>query len=263
MLRETFVHLPGIGLQTERRLWEQGCATWDDLLRTPSAFSYGSASTELVRRELDRSVKALAEGRHQYFAKKLRQRDSWRTWPEFRKSCVYLDIETDGSNHPDSVTLIGMYDGATFTCLRKGEDLESFRDIISRYAMIVTFFGTGFDIPVLGKRFPALGLDQIHLDLCVLLRNAGVRGGLKKIEGEFGITRSEETAGLTGYDAVKLWRAYERGRPEALETLVAYNREDVVNLEPLMQIAFDRLREATLRGESTGPRRSRRRSLLP
>jgi len=263
VLRETFVHLPGIGLQSERRLWEQGCTTWDDLLRTPSAFSYGSASAELVRREVERSVSALAEGRHQYFAKKLRQRDSWRSWPEFQSSCVYLDIETDGTNSPDSVTLIGMYDGASFTCLCRGEDLESFRDIVSRYAMIVTFFGTGFDIPVLERRFPSLGLDQIHLDLCVLLRNAGVRGGLKKIEAEFGIARSERTAGLTGYDAVKLWRAYERGRSDALETLIAYNREDVVNLEPLMKIAFDRLREATLKGESTGPRRSRRYSPLP
>ena len=129
--------------------------------------------------------------------------------------------------------------------------------------MILTFFGTAFDIPVLAKSFPAPGLDQLPLALRVLLRNAGVRGGLKKIEAEFGIARSEETAGLTGYDAVKLWRAYERGRDDALETLVAYNREDVVNLEPLMQIAFDRLREATLRGENTGPRRPRRRSPLP
>lgn len=255
MLRETFVHLPGVGLETERRLWEQGCPDWDAFLAAPGKFSLGSASRELAKREIDRSKSALEIGEHQYFARKLRQRHAWRAWPSFRASCVYLDIETDGSTAEDCVTMVGLYDGSTFQCLTKGEDLESFRDVISRYSMIVTFFGSGFDLPVLAKRFPGVLLDQIHLDLCQLFRGIGVRGGLKRIEREFGIRRSPETEGLTGFDAVKMWRDHLRGRPGALERLTAYNREDVVNLEPLMEHAFERLRAATLRGERTGPRR--------
>ena len=88
-------------------------------------------------------------------------------------------------------------------------------------------------------------MDQIHLDLCPLLKSLEIRGGLKKIEKRFGIERSEETEGLTGFDAVKLWRDHMRGRPGSLDRLIAYNREDVVNPEPLMQIAYDRLRAAT------------------
>lgn len=259
MLRETFVHLPGIGLETERNLWAQGCADWDVFLADEKSFSIGSASRELAIRELGRSRKALDAGEHQYFARKLRQRHSWRAWPDFRNSCVYLDIETDGTAHEESVTLIGLYDGQTFQCLTKGEDLESFRDLISRYSMIVTFFGTGFDIPVLEKRFPGLHLDQIHLDLCILFRMTEVRGGLKKIEKEFGIERSPETEGLTGYDAVKLWRDHLRGSSSALERLIAYNREDVVNLEPLMNIAFERIKAATRVGDVSAPPRRRSR----
>ena len=260
MLRETFVHLPGIGLETERNLWAQGCGDWECFLNATQEYAVGSASREAARRELLRSRDALAEEHHQYFARKLRQRHAWRAWPEFKNSCVYLDIETDGSTSPESVTMIGLYDGATFQCLTKGEDLESFRDVISRYSMIVTFFGTSFDLPVLQKRFGGILFDQIHLDLCNLLKMVGIRGGLKRIEAEHGIIRSEETAGLTGFDAVKLWRDHLRGREGALERLIAYNREDVVNLEPLMQLAYDKLREETLRPTNMDPHRSPRRS---
>ena len=112
--------------------------------------------------------------------------------------------------------------------------------------MIVTFFGIGFDVPMLLKRFPRLPMDQIHLDLCPTLREVGFKGGLKKIEKELGIARGEDTDGLNGRDAIYLWRRYERNRDEAaLATLIAYNREDVVNLETLAQIAYDRMREST------------------
>ena len=51
------------------------------------------------------------------------------------------------------------------------------------------------------------------------------------------------TAGLNGYDAVILWRRYERYHDEAaLEKFIAYNRDDVVNLERHAQHAYDSLR---------------------
>jgi uncharacterized protein len=238
VLQSTFVHLPGVGLATERSLWSQGCKDWDCLLEGLRDYSIGSASRELARQELIKSKDALAGGVHQYFQKALRSAQAWRAFPEFRQSCVYLDIETDGGSDPESVTMIGLFDGREFKCLIKGEDLEDFRDIISHYSMIVTFFGAGFDLPVLQKRFPGLVLDQIHIDLCPALRILGYTGGLKKIEKMFGLQRSEETEGLSGYDAVRLWRQYCRGSENSLETLVAYNREDVVNLEPLMESAY-------------------------
>lgn len=246
MLRETFIHLPGVGETAERKLWKQGCYTWDDYLASPKSYSVGSAGRELVYQELQNSQRALLEGQHQYFRKRLRLKNSWRAFEDFRNSTVYLDIETDGGNDPDSVTMIGLYDGKEFNALIKGENLESFRDIISQYSTIVTFFGTGFDIPVLKRRFPDAIFDQIHIDLHPILRKLGYRGGLKKIEPQFGIQRSEDTIGLTGRDAVFLWRKYVRGSEEALDRLVAYNREDVVNLETLMLGAFEKLKRKVL-----------------
>ncbi len=66
---------------------------------------------------------------------------------------------------------------------------------------------------------------------------------MKKIEAEVGIERSPETAGLNGFDAVRLWRAYQYGNESALDTFLTYNREDVVNLEPLAELAYNKLRD--------------------
>ena len=62
----------------------------------------------------------------------------------------------------------------------------------------------------------------------------GFKGGLKKIEPRFGIHRPKEVNGMDGYMAVLLWQRYQRGDQGALDLLLTYNREDVVNLEVLM-----------------------------
>ena len=60
-------------------------------------------------------------------------------------------------------------------------------------------------------------------------RRRGLRGGLKKIEELLGIAR--ETAGISGSDAPHLWHRFEHYDDQsALDTLLHYNREDVVNL---------------------------------
>jgi uncharacterized protein YprB with RNaseH-like and TPR domain len=253
LLEQSFIHLSGIGSTTEKSLWKQGCRDWDCFLSPEAKFSVGSASRQIARDEVLRSRESLQAGHHQYFANRLRQKDVWRAYADFKDSCVFLDIETEGTADAESVTAIGMYDGREFVCLLKGEDLESFRDRITHYSMIVTFYGTGFDLPVLNKRFPGLLLDQIHIDLCPALRQLGYRGGLKAIEREVGLERSEATAGLSGFDAVRLWRAHLRGSQDALDVFVQYNREDTVNLLPLADLVYAKLREKTLPGKILAP----------
>ncbi len=230
----------------ERALWDRGCLTWSDALDGINDLPFGAASRDIVRMVLNKSFEALENREHQFFVHGLGLSHSWRAWPDFRDTCVYLDIETDGGRSGDSITTIGIYDGQEFECFVKGQNLESFRDRISDFGMMVTFFGLGFDVPMILKRYPQLKLDQLHLDLCPTLREVGFKGGLKKIEKELGISRGEDTDGLSGRDAITLWRRYDRfGDERALKTLIAYNREDVVNLETLAQIAYDRMRMQT------------------
>jgi uncharacterized protein len=237
LLTQSFCHVPGLGAHTERGLWKSGCLNWQAFLSEPERFAVGSAGTDFVRNHIDCSVKALESRHHQFFADGLGNREAWRAWPEFSDSICYLDIETDGGQSGDSITTVGIYDG---------ENLGSFPDVISRYGMIVTFFGQGFDIPMLKKAFPQVPFDHIHLDLCFALKRVGVRGGLKKIEKQFGISRGDDTDGLSGLDAIRLWREYQRGREQSLETLIEYNKEDVVNLQTLAAITYGKLRAEAL-----------------
>jgi len=201
----------------------------------------------VVRKTLETSVKALEKRDGSFFRKGLGIKEAWRAYPEFKDSCVYLDIETDGGRSGASVTTIGLFDGVEFKCLIKGQNLDEFPEIIKQYGMIVTFFGASFDLPMLEKRFFGLKFNQLHLDLCPTLHRLGLKGGLKKIEKQLGIARGDDTDGLNGLDAIRLWRAYSlQGDEEALETLVAYNREDVVNMEYLAGYAYKNLREHTL-----------------
>ncbi|HEY0867065.1 MAG TPA: ribonuclease H-like domain-containing protein [Fimbriimonas sp.] len=246
MLENTFSHIPGVGFVTERSLWKQGCTSWRCWLDDLDRYGCGQADRAEVREVLEKSVDCLERKEHRFFHYMLGQKEAWRAYPEFRDSCVYLDIETDGGSSGDSVTTIGMWDGSEFQVLIKGRDLDRFPEIIANYRMVVTFFGTGFDLPMLQKRYRGLRFDQIHMDLCPTLRRLGLRGGLKKIEKQLNISRGDETDGLGGLDAIRLWRRYSMLRDEkALETLVAYNREDVVNLETLAEYAYRGLRRET------------------
>jgi len=63
---------------------------------------------------------------------------------------------------------------------------------------------------------------------------------LKQIERRIGIDRGE-LRDVDGFFAVSLWHEYKRRKSEAaLETLLAYNCADVLNLEHLMVFAYNR-----------------------
>ena len=244
MLSSSFLHIPGVGPKTERRIWDRGLLSWDDFLRDPEAAGLSGAMTRRIAEAAAESRERLRGDDHRFFARALARREHWRAFPEFSHRIAYLDIETT-SLEGDDVTLIGVYDGCDVRVYQKGVDLGEFRRDIGRFGLIVTFFGSCFDLPFLRRRFPEVEFHQLHVDLCHVFRRLKLTGGLKRIEGALGIVRAPETEGLDGWDAVRLWREWERGSQEALDLLRAYNKEDVVNLELLMRHAYGRLREAS------------------
>ncbi len=59
-----------------------------------------------------------------------------------------------------------------------------------------------------------------------------LKGGLKGVERQLGIKR--QLTDVDGYMAVQLWWDYiNNNNQESLQTLLAYNEEDVVNLRVL------------------------------
>ncbi len=246
MLRQTFLHVPGVGYRTEERLWRTGVAAWEDV-GTEKTRSLPPHLRSALESEIAESEEALRRGRYRYFAARLPSREHWRAWPEFRRDAAFLDIETTGLDiGRDALTVVGLYDGVRAQSFIRGANLEELPDALEDRRLLVTFNGARFDVPFLRRAFPRMRLDQLHLDLMNPLHRLGYWGGLKRIERRLGIRRSEETAGLGGFDAVRLWEAYEAGDDDALDTLVAYNREDVVNLEPLADFAYGALRSLVL-----------------
>jgi hypothetical protein len=138
----------------------------------------------------------------------------------------------------DDITTIGLYDGTCVFHYVRGQNLDDFEEDIKRYKVLVTYNGKGFDIPFIQKNL-GITMDHTHIDLRYLLRSVGLTGGLKACETQAGIDRGE-LKDLDGYCAVLLWNDYERaGNPKALETLLAYNMQDVVNLETLIIMAYN------------------------
>ena len=238
MLRNTFTHIPGIGEKTEAKLWDAGVTGWDRLDRLDQCRTTQKKAAAIATAIAD-SKQRLNEPDPAYFAQRLKSRAQWRLFPEFRHLTAYLDIESDGLDLDyGHITTIALYDGQQARYYVNGRNLNDFKSDIRRYKVIVTYNGKTFDIPFI-ERYLGFRMPQAHIDLRYILGNLGFKGGLKRCEEALGIDRGD-LKGVDGYFAVLLWNEYKKhGDEKALETLLAYNIADVVNLEKLMVEAYN------------------------
>jgi uncharacterized protein YprB with RNaseH-like and TPR domain/predicted nuclease with RNAse H fold len=247
MLLHTFIHIPGIGKQTELELWKGGIHNWDDADRFEKRFGVvGARLQQRLDEYIPASRDAIRRKDAAFFERLSTLGEAWRVFPEFADQCVYLDIETTGlSTVFDKITVVGLYDGRKYKVFVEGENLQELPDHFGQYSVIVTFNGATFDLRFLRLAFPHLSLPPIHIDLRWIVRKLGLKGGLKTIEKKFGLKRAEDVEDISGYDATVLWAKHLRGDKDALEHLIQYNTEDVVHLKAIMEIAYDRLCKKT------------------
>src|SRR5256885_1835101 len=109
MIRETFVHIAGVGYRIEERIWRSGIRTWDDFSAAPRPPRIGQRLARRIEDEVERSAEALRSGRHRYFARQLPSREQWRAFDAVRRHGVYLDIETSGLRGSDAIALWHAY----------------------------------------------------------------------------------------------------------------------------------------------------------
>ncbi|WP_406662626.1 ribonuclease H-like domain-containing protein [Methanolobus sp. ZRKC3] len=235
MLTSTYIHMPKIGATVEKRIWSSGIRTWDDFLERKDELCIPRSKMELILPGIEDSKEHLMSRDFEFFAHSLPKAEHWRAFREFSDKVAYVDIETTGLSPASShITVIGIYDGKDAKTYVRGVDLDDVVEEFEKYDFLVTFNGARFDLPFIKREFPQIEFNQLHADLMYPLRRISLTGGLKMIEVELGITRSEDTVGISGFDAVRLWNQYERGDQEALELLLEYNREDIVNLETII-----------------------------
>ncbi|MFC1801475.1 ribonuclease H-like domain-containing protein [Nanoarchaeota archaeon] len=243
MLRNTFVHIPGIGKNTENKIWQNNILNWEEFLENYHKLPLATSKKQRINFYLQQSIKAYQEKNHKFFINEIPGREHWRVYPEFKDQCCFLDIETTGlSKHYHDITVIGLYNGEESKIFVNGKNMHKFEDEIKKYSLIITFNGKCFDLPFIQAKFPQLDLNKFHIDLRFVLKELGFSGGLKRIEKELDINRDDDLQDVDGFEAVRLWRKYQRGDEQALQLLMKYNQADIENLKTLMDFAFDKLK---------------------
>ena len=244
MLESTFRCLPGIGPSRERELWRLGFVRWSDLPAEGPILS--PRIDDRLRGAVNEARELLARRDAAGLAARLPVNERWRLWTDaFEAATCFLDIETDGG--ADTVTVVGVFDARGPHAFVKGVNLEGpgLGETLARSAIVVTFNGSSFDLPVLRRAFPDLPLPPVHVDLLHLWRRLGARGGLKALERKMGLPRPGTVEGMDGFEAVRLWKRWELERDgAALRRLVEYNLYDCIQLRPLLDLARNRMVEA-------------------
>jgi uncharacterized protein YprB with RNaseH-like and TPR domain len=149
---------------------------------------------------------------------------------------AYLDIETTGlCSFYDEITVIGIclaVDGTSNLVQLVGNEVTRSNLIRSlrRVDTIYTYNGSRFDLPFIGFRLAVNLRDHFrHHDLMHECWRNNLYGGFKAVEQQLGIARRLQ--GIGGAQAAMLWWRYQIDNDrKALDLLLEYNKEDVLNL---------------------------------
>jgi len=154
---------------------------------------------------------------------------------------AYLDIETTGlSSEYCEITVIGIHlcnglDSAFIQLVGEDVNADSVVDALKGVQIIYTYNGSRFDLPFITSRL-GINLAELftHRDLMYDCWRCKLYGGFKAVERQLGIER--KLTEVNGYEAVRLWWRYVNDYEEdALNTLLEYNKEDVLNLKTLKE----------------------------
>jgi uncharacterized protein len=152
---------------------------------------------------------------------------------------AYLDIETTGLfPDQDAITVIGIYidDGENYRLVQLvGDDVtrDNLMESLEDVELLYTYNGSRFDLPFIKV---SLGVDLMkrhkHRDLMFDCWRKSLYGGFKRVQDRLGIER--QCGDMGGLEAIRLWWQYQNYQDEeALNLLLKYNEEDVVNLKAL------------------------------
>jgi len=163
------------------------------------------------------------------------------TWEPEQPIEAYLDIETTGLTPSGcNITVIGIHicnNGSSRFIQLVGKDItkQSILEALQGVSILYTYNGSRFDLPFIHSHL-GINLAKVftHIDLMYHCWRKNLYGGLKNVERQLGIER--RMTDVNGYEAVKLWWRYvDSFNLDALNTLLEYNKEDVVNLKSLKE----------------------------
>ena len=233
-LEQTLLHLPHIGPKRAAQLIAAGCDSWQAILAADNPLGMAAARWEAVVAEARRNVAALAADDPRSFTAALPTREHWRVLHNWFDQASFFDIETSGLEPESEVTLVVCLHRGRLLHFLKDENLDDFLAVLDEVKLLVSFNGSGFDVPRIEDRFHVPEIPCAHVDLRWVCHHRGWHGGLKAIEQKLGLARPAELHGLGGEQAVWLWQMWQRDRHAAARrTLERYCAADVVSLKLL------------------------------
>jgi uncharacterized protein YprB with RNaseH-like and TPR domain len=159
---------------------------------------------------------------------------------------AYLDIETNAKNANEGmVVAIGLLTGDEPEVMFAGsfeeemKALEWLKNKLEDCEIIVTWYGSGFDIPFLSTRAIVHNIDLTELteipmlDLCQWSRANLLLSSysLESIARFLGISGGKGFKEFRGTDILALFKLVERGDLEARKLIVEHCKEDIVVLK--------------------------------
>ncbi len=176
------------------------------------------------------------------------------------KKIGYLDIETGGLNANFNYVLtwviktrgieeykMGVIDQKNILAFNFDKEiLKKLRDALAEYDLIVTYYGTRFDVPFIRTRvlshklkFLPFGAVQ-HKDVYYMVKNRLKlhRSSLESACAIFGIKGKNHIKG-------NFWMRAVIGDPKSLEYVLDHNKKDCVILEKLHNKLLEYVRDTT------------------
>ena len=224
--------LPHVGPKREQALLLDGCARWVDIINASSPRGgLDLFAWDEMRAAAEQGLRALQADDIAFFTARLPPLEQWRVLAHWFGQASYFDIETSGLDADSIVTLVCCFHGGQPLRFLAGENMDDFLELLDEVKLLVSFNGASFDVPRVLDRFHIPELPCPHIDLRWLCHHAGWRGGLKKIEREWGLRRPPDLEGVGGAEAVWLWQAWSEKRDEqARRTLERYCSADAAML---------------------------------
>ena len=90
MLLNSFSHIPGVGITTERKIWESGIESMDDFVSSQPTFLTSNKQNKIIDYITISKDKLSKEDIH-FFYRNFHSAEHWRLFREFRDNIVYLD----------------------------------------------------------------------------------------------------------------------------------------------------------------------------
>jgi uncharacterized protein YprB with RNaseH-like and TPR domain len=225
--------LPHLGPVRLERLQTRGMRTWDDLLAAGDPLGLRGRWEDVCAAVRERQ-RAVADDEPRRLAGALHARDHWRVLAHWFDQASFFDIETSGLGAGSEVTLVVCLHRGRLLRYFRGENLDAFLDLLQEVKLMVSYNGTGFDVPRIEDLFHVPSFPCAHVDLRWMCHYRGWHGGLKAIERQLGLRRPADLDGVDGLMAVALWEQWTRlGDAAARRRLERYCAADTVALQRL------------------------------